>query len=234
MKFLSLNRNQLKYLVALAMLIDHAAWAFVPTASPAGQLMHLFGRLTGPTMAFFLAEGYLHTRDVKQYALRLGLFALLSWPAFSLFELGRWPAASFGVIYSLFLGLLAILLWERSGLPRFARILGAAALCFLSQWGDWPYFDVLCPLFLVIYREDPAQKWRSFFLLSAAMALTMLPGHHPWWRSAFQLGILLPPLLLRTCYNGQGGSRHPFHKWFFYLFYPIHLLILYGIRSGLL
>ena len=81
MKFLSLNRNQLKYLVALAMLIDHAAWAFVPTASPAGQLMHLFGRLTGPTMAFFLAEGYLHTRDVKQYALRLGLFALLSWPA---------------------------------------------------------------------------------------------------------------------------------------------------------
>lgn len=45
---LSLNRNQLKYLVIVAMLIDHIAWAFVPTASLLGQVMHFIGRLTGP------------------------------------------------------------------------------------------------------------------------------------------------------------------------------------------
>lgn len=41
-----LNRNQLKYLVIAAMLIDHIAWAFVPTASLLGQAMHIIGRLT--------------------------------------------------------------------------------------------------------------------------------------------------------------------------------------------
>ena len=73
-----LNRNELKYLAMAAMLIDHIAWAFVPLNSMPGQLMHFVGRLTGPTMAFFLAEGYIHTRDRKKYGLRLGLFALIS------------------------------------------------------------------------------------------------------------------------------------------------------------
>ena len=64
-----LNRNQLKYLVIAAMLIDHIAWAFVPTASLLGQVMHIIGRLTGPTMAYMLAEGYRYTRSVKKYAM---------------------------------------------------------------------------------------------------------------------------------------------------------------------
>lgn len=79
-----LNRNQLKYLVIAAMLIDHIAWAFVPTASLLGQVMHIIGRLTGPTMAYMLAEGYHYTRNVKKYAMRLGIFAVISWLPFSL------------------------------------------------------------------------------------------------------------------------------------------------------
>ena len=63
MKKLWLNRNQLKYLVIVAMLIDHIAWGFVPLESVAGQVMHFIGRLTGPTMGYFLAEGYIHTRN---------------------------------------------------------------------------------------------------------------------------------------------------------------------------
>ena len=83
-----LNRNQLKYLVIAAMLIDHIAWAFVPTASLLGQVMHVIGRLTGPTMAYMLAEGYHYTRNVKKYAMRLGIFAVISWLPFSYFESG--------------------------------------------------------------------------------------------------------------------------------------------------
>ena len=87
-----LNRNQIKYIAIIAMIIDHIAWAFVPTTSVLGQVMHVIGRLTGPTMAFMIAEGYVHTRDVKKYAIRLGIFALISWPPFSLFENGVWPS----------------------------------------------------------------------------------------------------------------------------------------------
>ena len=99
-KLHSLNRNELKYLVIIAMLIDHIAWAFVPTASLLGQIMHIIGRLTGPTMAYMLADGYYYTRSVKKYACRLGIFALLSWIPFSYFELGH-IGLQFGVIYTL-------------------------------------------------------------------------------------------------------------------------------------
>ena len=96
-----LNRNELKYLAIAAMLIDHIAWGFVPLQSAAGQLMHFVGRLTGPTMAFFLAEGCIHTSNRRRYGLRLAIFALLSWPCFSWFETGHPFRLQFGVIYTL-------------------------------------------------------------------------------------------------------------------------------------
>ena len=47
----------------------------------------------------------------------------------------------------------------------------------------------------------------------------------------FQTGVLvLPPLILRL-YNNQPGRRNPFHKWFFFIFYPAHLLLLWWIAS---
>ena len=73
-----LNRNQLKYLAVVTMLADHVAWAFLPTWSVAGQLMHTVGRFTAPAMLFFLAEGYVHTGNLRRYASRMLLFALLS------------------------------------------------------------------------------------------------------------------------------------------------------------
>ena len=72
-----LTANTLKYIAILAMLIDHVAWAFVPTYSVLGQVMHIIGRTTAPIMCFFIAEVYYHTRNVKKYALRLFVFTLI-------------------------------------------------------------------------------------------------------------------------------------------------------------
>ena len=71
MKMRKLNRNQMKYLAITAMLIDHIAAVYVPVDTAAGQLMRFVGCLTGPVMAFFLAEGYRYTRDHRKYGLRL-------------------------------------------------------------------------------------------------------------------------------------------------------------------
>ncbi|MDE6052401.1 MAG: conjugal transfer protein TraX, partial [Lachnospiraceae bacterium] len=170
----------IKYLVIIAMLIDHIAWAFVPMNTVLDQVMHFIGRLTGPTMAYFLAEGYLHTRNVKKYAARLGIFALLSWIPFIFFEYGTLPITIiegkpirgiflylsskkitiafypfFCVIYTLLLSLLAIWLWDKGRCPKRCKVFGIIGICILSTPGDWPVFDVLFALYFFIYREQP-------------------------------------------------------------------------------
>lgn len=233
---LSLNRNQLKYLVIITMLIDHIAWAFVPTASVLGQVMHFIGRLTGPTMAFFVAEGYRYTRDVKKYSLRLGVFALLSWFPYVYFEYGTLPIViqngavvafhpQFGVIYTLLLGLLAIWLWDKGKCSYTLKLLGVFGLCMLSVFGDWPIFNVLYCMFFYIYRDNPKAKWTAFCWITAVCCMFVLFAK-PWWAGLFQFGIFMVPLFIQFCYNGESGSKKAFHKWFFYVFYPVHLLVL--------
>lgn len=258
MKNLSMNRNQIKYLVIVAMLIDHIAWAWVPTASTLGQVMHFIGRLTGPTMAYFVAEGYRYTRDVKKYALRLFLFALISWPAFHMFEYNslpiqfRWGMAQgrgvwlfyiaaldltvgvfhdFGVIYTLFISLLAIWLWDTKRIPLVLRVIGVAALIWGSQYGDWPYFDVIWALIFFTLKDRPVLKWTGYCLVAGMVYFIFTPWQTDPRAGFFQLGVFMVPLLLTVFYNGEGGSKNRIHKWFFYVFYPAHLLLLTILKN---
>ena len=228
-----INRNALKYIAIVAMLIDHIAWAFVPTESVLGLIMHFIGRLTGPTMAYMLYEGYLHTRNVKKYAIRLGIFALISWIPFSLFETGYWFNPAFGVIYTLFLALLVLCMWDRTNLPKAVKVILVIVACILSVFGDWPIFDILWPLFLFIYRDNYKKKWASFFIIIASevILISFISGFK---HSIFQLGAFMVPLILMFFYNGESGSKNAFHKWFFYVFYPLHLLILWALKAYVL
>lgn len=242
MKRPSLNQNQLKYLAVIAMTIDHIAWAFVPTASALGQVMHFIGRLTAPTMAYFIVEGYLHTRSVRRYALRLAVFALLSWPAFTLFDYqllpvinihGQWIVIPlFGVIYTLLLSLLAVWLWDTKKSPLPLRVLGILVLIALSKFGDWSYWMVLFTLCFFIGRDHPRGKWIAYTVIALGSVAHMMILDSPM-RELFQLGVLLAPPVIGGCYNGEAGSRKPLHKWFFYLYYPAHLLALAALQMAL-
>lgn len=234
MKMLSLNRNQIKYLVILAMVIDHIAWRFVPSCSWQGQVMHFIGRLTGPAMAFFIAEGFIHTRNLKKYLTRMGIFALISWIPFCLYFNVRSPlGTNFGIIYTLFLGLLACYFDQRKDQNPQVRRLVVCACMLLSIWGDWPGYGVIMPLLLVRNYQDKSRMWRAYFEMTIIYTFLLgffeIVGGAPIRCELYLSGILLPLFLLRFAYNGQAGSRRPFHKWFFYVFYPGHLLVLYGI-----
>ena len=218
------------------MLVDHIAWLFVYTYSPAGELMHFFGRLTGPTMAVFIAEGYRYTKDVKKYLIRLGVFALISWPCFSLMETGR-LSFDFGVIYTYFLALIALILWD-SKLHIVIKVVGIGALLYLSKWGDWPYMGILFALNAHILYDNKPARWSVhaaiclIFLLLQIGAVTSRGW--PWWIVIFQAGTLMTIPLLAWLYNGESGSKAPFHKWFFYVFYPLHMLVLWFLRFKVL
>ena len=100
----------LKVIACLTMLIDHAAVVFrADISADAYWVMRGVGRLAFVIFCFFIVEGFIRTRSRGAYALRLGLFALLSEIPFDLMVYGRVMEMSGQNVYlTLLLGLLGL------------------------------------------------------------------------------------------------------------------------------
>ncbi len=161
----------------------------------------------------------------------------MSWPCFSLLESDR-ILPQFGVIYTLLLALLAIRLWD-ADCHMVLKFLGIAALLALSSFGDWAYYDIIYALIAHIFYEKRWLRWGLHTAVAlfdiAHLEIRALALHYPWWAFILEFGVLLPPLVLCFLYNGEPGSRKPVHKWVFYIFYPLHMLVLWLLhyRMGL-
>ena len=138
----SLSGTALKRIACLSMLVDHLGASLLenglfrcsaidPRLVGLDQLLRLAGRLAFPIYCFLLVEGFLHTHDLKKYALRMLGFALISeWP----FDWAFFSGVYWGhqnVYFTLLLGLLAMKALDTSqtpeGMPTLKGILGAAA-----------------------------------------------------------------------------------------------------------
>jgi len=226
---------QLKLIAVTAMLIDHIAWAFVPLETGLGQIMHFVGRITAPTMCFFIAEGYRHTRSLPRYVLRLALFALISQIPFTYYDYGRAAFFPLNVIYTLILGLLAIHCY--AAIPQESmRWTAITLLILLSIPADWNMFGVLLCLGFYVLRDN-WMRLAGFLVgltlvLAAWLIAAELTAGYDFTtalrRNWFHLGILLNLLLLPR-YNGlRGGGR--WTRWLFYVFYPMHLAVIGLLR----
>jgi hypothetical protein len=234
-----LSGYSLKLFALCAMLADHIAWVFVDKTSFLGMALHFLGAMSMPIFAFFVAQGYLHTRNVASYGRRLAVFALLSYFPFVFFAAGaldgQLTAAAFGrlnMIYTLGLGLAALWVWNHvsDSQIRFVLILG---LGLASLPGDGAFFPVLLVMAFGLFRNQPNRAMLAaagiclaFFLMTALPYLTEGVSPFPWRDFAadaiVRLG-QLAALALLTRYNGLRGRGSP---WLFYIFYPAHLLIL--------
>lgn len=248
-----LTGSALKLFAITAMLIDHIAWAFVPTDTPLALVMHLIGRTTAPIMCFFVVEGYYHTHDLRRYLLRMLTFALISYFPFIFFEAGGIPQPKhflqLNVLFTLFLGLCA--LWVQDNIKNpFPRIAATVGLCILSLSADWFCFGIFFILSFGRNRGNFGRQalWFTLSSLSAMLFLSMpyvdvlvqYGAENIRWNLfawdylcmvGMQAGTFLALPLLRL-YNGErGGGRYG--KWLFYVFYPAHLLVL-GILQAIL
>ncbi len=133
-----------------------------------------------------------------------------------------------------FLGLIAIWIWDKWETKKRNKIIVVVLLCVLSLLGDWSIWDVLWPLFFFIYRNDEKKMWDSFLIIAAveiiAAQLLAIFLSDCAYGMLFQFGALRVMPLIKYCYNGKPGSRHMFHRWFFYVFYPLHLLLLFLLK----
>lgn len=213
-KVRGLSATWLKYFACISMLVDHAAACFCPADSPWWLVLRGFGRLAFPIFAFFIAEGCRRSRSLSDYAKRLFLFALVAQLPFMM--VFRKPGGS--VILTFFLAVAAVVLYERGRdtLPRPVAALVALPMALMAYWMDTDYGWLGVLLIFALYL---CGKNRSARYVCFTVGLF-------WFYGGLYMIFALCALPLLHCYNGHRGVGG---KWFFYWFYPVHLLALYLI-----
>lgn len=228
-----LSGTALKLFACVTMLIDHIGAscieAGVGTAAncPVSLLkmdpiLRLIGRLAFPIFCFLLVEGFLHTHDVKQYLRRLLLFGAVSEIPFDM-AFFRMPfyGGHQNVYWTLALGVIAMAAMQRSqdAAGRLTWQGGAAAVaCALAaELAATDYGAIGVALIAALYLTRKSRTQQS--ILGAGMML--------FERTA--------PLafVLTWLYNGQRGRCPQWAKWAFYLFYPVHLMVL-GVLTNII
>jgi len=236
--------SHLKWIAILTMLIDHIGAALlevgllpkIANAVLAGNsleyvisdyhfwyrfdaILRAIGRLAFPIFCFLLIEGFLHTKNVKKYALRLGLFALISEIPFDLaFNNSVFELTYQNVFFTLFIGLIVLcgIKYFEATLPAqwkplryLVAVTGMIAAHFLQT--DYSAFGIL--LIVLLYEFRNSRNWQCI----AGVIITLFQSH-------------TAPLafLFIYFYNGERGKHLP--KYFFYAFYPAHLLVLVFVR----
>jgi len=208
---MKLNSFQLKCIAIVTMLIDHTGVVLFP-----GQMLFRYiGRISFPVFCFLLTEGFFHTRDVRKYMFRLGCFAILSEIPYDLAFRG--VVLEFtrqNVFFTLLIGVILMYALQRSNNIT-VKILDILLAMWSAQvlGGDYGYKGILLIVIYYLGREQIVFK-------TVAGAL--------WnflWNAPIQgYGALASiPIML---YNGKRGRSI---KYLFYVFYPVHLLILFFI-----
>lgn len=246
-----LSAAALKYLAALCMLVDHMGVVFPTMLADMGLpgwadlLPRLIGRLAFPIFAYFVAEGCRRTRFFSRYLIRLFVFGLLSQAPFAL-ATGTWGG---NVIQTFFLAAWAIWSFERAsqaGRSPAAASLPLLVCCVLALVLDCDYGFPAVLLIFALYLQGENRK-RLLLCLGVGLALFYLIYQPlvgllslPWLSASMVIRYLasaLPfqllcwlfssaSLLLLSGYRGQLGIQN---KWFFYVFYPAHLLGLWAL-----
>lgn len=215
------------------MTIDHTAAIFLPYG-PLKMILRCIGRLAAPIMCYMIAEGYHHTSNRWRYLLRLIIFALIAHFPYNLgMNLPLSPLKATSVLWSLAMGLLALMIIKDDRIHPLLRMVSLGACCLLAYTANWSYIAVLWVVFFGWFHGNKKMQMITFTIIGIVFHLgqqfmPLLTGLRTLetFRVWYQPGIFLAiPLLL--CYDGSHGKKSKFMKYLFYWYYPGHLLLLY-------
>lgn len=232
-----LSGNALKIIAIAAMFLDHIGAAILENqrvwaalgADPmspelfgdpalsgvmmADLLLRGIGRIAFPIFCFLLVEGFLHTGSLPRYLRRMAVFAVVTEIPFDLaFCSAPFDLSYQNIYFTLLLGLLAMAALKKYGersLPGFLLALGCAGIAELIR-ADYGAFGVVLVIILYLFRDRKLTR-------------TIVGCIAVCWELTAPLAFLVIEL-----YNGQRGRRNL--QYFFYIFYPAHILLLYLVR----
>lgn len=233
------DRDIVKFIAVIPMAIGHLIGALMSNGiigySQLTLVLSTLALIAPPVFFFFIAEGYRYTSSRKNYAKRLLLFALITQIPFSLLNYNSiFTFKELNIFFTLFLGLMSIVLWE-SGLPLPYRIIGVILIDGVTVLlgCEWQIFAVPMILVFHIFTDDP--KRRFIWYLGLCIFHQFMYGGmsiYVFMSFGFILGIgcmLFAYALTTVFYSGEKGCHAKLSGQFFYVFYPAHLAVIYVI-----
>ena len=244
-----LNSNALKMIAIIAMTIDHIAWLVFPDYphEVLPVILHTIGRLTCPIMCYFIAEGYHYTKNIRKYTCRLFVFAVIShfayifasadfvdWKSFIPFYYGNILNQT-SVIWPLAWGLVMLRIVNSEKIQKqWVKIALILLICLVTFPSDWSCIASLCILAFGTNRGK--LKTQSVWLIIyVAIYAAVYCFAIDWVYGLVQMGVVLAIPFIKL-YNGKRGKNprvNKIMKWFFYIYYPLHLAILGTIQLAL-
>lgn len=232
MNYKCLSRNALKLIAMICMVVDHVALFFVPSNNIAYLLMRIVGRISFPLFAFFLAQGYIYSKNRLKYFCYILVFGLISQIPYSLL-LGF----NINILLTFILAFILIFVYEKTieknkfgkfaGVTLFATTSIVFILVSFFLPFDYSFLGVLTPLVFYIFRKNHYSGCLAYLILlviQLVISLAVISFQNIIFLYFVQLFSILYIIPL-SFYNGKNGKTNL--KYMFYFFYPIHLLIIY-------
>lgn len=210
-EYMKLNGTQLKLFAALIMVIDHIGAVIFPRIA----LLRIVGRISFPIFCFMAAEGFAHTKNLKKYMLRLLVAGVVSQPFYSLCFAGNLTYGTLNIMFTFLLSGAAVCVHKKlpQGRKEFA-VVAAVLMAVLAMYlhTDYGEYGVILVFLFYLLRENQI----ALLLITGCFQILAAVGIQRY--SAFSL----VPIAF---YNGKRGRNL---KYFFYIFYPLHLSVIYG------
>lgn len=214
----------LKMLALTTMIIDHYGAIFQTSEI----IFRIIGRLAFPIYCFLIVEGYFHTKDIKKYAGKLLIFALISEIPFDYAFFGKINWSHQNIFFTLFIGLVSIHLLEKhksqNNLKSIIIILAATTLATVLKT-DYSFIGII--YILAFYKTKNFNSLKRILLVGSVMFITN------YLSASFiqQYSLLALPILL--LYNEKLGLKIKALQILFYIAYPLHLAIFAIINFNL-
>ena len=229
-----LTRDAIKYLAIFTMLLNHIANVLLPENTILWEAFIDIGYFTAITMCYFLVEGFYYTHSRRKYGERLLVFAGISQVPYMM----AFDFSQLNMIFTLFICFMILVIQDKMIASKW-RVPLTIILLVLSIYSDWA---ILAPVFTLWFhvgwgnRKKMVQAYGIGAVLFAAFNYASyaetLPAAQALLHAIFSAaGIVVSGIIIICFYNGEKSEKAPkFSKWFFYIFYPAHLLILSLIK----
>lgn len=227
-----MNAFVLKIIACITMFIDHLGYLIFDGKA---SWLNYVGRLAFPIFAFQISEGYIHTKDVKKYLFRLIVFAFISQIPFSLFYSIISDKFCLNVIFTLFLGLVSIVVYDKFN--KYIGLIVAIILAIMSEVlkCDYGFYGVFVIFLFYVFHKN---KYLSVLSFCSVTILNYTYNILKFWnygidtvKTAFIYYIpyaicTISSVIFIILYNKKKGANT---RYLLYLFYPLHLLFIYAL-----